>query len=172
MWLAGFSCLFEILFFFILCRWLLLLAFCCFGCLARWVSDKNNKRVNERRQNKINFWFLFIIIIFFVSSPLCFSEPFPRCSPMKSYSRASSSFTLKMKKIYYENDYGPVDWFSRLRVLVSFFILFLFLLHRTEADLRFRISFWGMFDDFDLQIKIVGSWVRFWFLSCCYISSI
>lgn len=124
MWLAGFSCLFEILFFFVLCRWLLLLAFCRFGCLARWVSDKNNKRVNERRQNKINFWFLFIIIFCFFSALL-----FRAVSSLLTHEISFSSFVVvhvEDEKIYYENDYGPVDWFSRLRVLVSFFYLYFF----------------------------------------------
>lgn len=62
MWLAGFSCLFEILFFFF--------AFVGFSVASRdeSLTKTTNRTRWEEKKNKINFWFLFIIFFGAVSS--------------------------------------------------------------------------------------------------------
>lgn len=62
MWLAGFSCLFEILFFFF--------AFVGFSVASRdeSLTKTTNRTRWEEKENKINFWFLFIIFFGAVSS--------------------------------------------------------------------------------------------------------
>lgn len=152
--LAGFSCLFEILFFLFLFLFLL-------GCLARWdesLTKTTNERTNER---KIKLIFDFCLLFFLRR---CFLA---RCSPMKSQPESSSWASLdERKKFTTKTIMDPLIGFLDC-VLVSFYLYFFKKIHFVSLTRESRVWL-GNVRWFWPSDKLFFCFRSFWF---CYFGS-
>lgn len=91
MWLAGFSCLFEILFLLLLLPRPSDLGF---GMPPTEMSLWQKQQTNAEKRNEINFWFLFIIFSCFLAAPLT-HEISGRIEAQRVYEAEIYVFTTK-----------------------------------------------------------------------------